>query len=97
MFLVFSVLNAIDVERPVSYTHLVPILNVYENIVLPGELDGDTADQRFMDNIVNMLGLDDKLNNMPNQMCIRDRQSDEPCIWAEYRDNRAAASCNNGA
>ena len=37
-------------------------MNVYENIVLPVELDGDTADQRFMDNIVNMLGLDDKLN-----------------------------------
>ena len=48
--------------------NLVPILNVYENIVLPVELDGDTVDQRFMDNIVNMLGLDDKLNNMPNQL-----------------------------
>ena len=48
--------------------NLVPILNVYENIVLPVELDGDTADQRFMDNVVNMLGLDDKLNNMPNQL-----------------------------
>ena len=31
--------------------NLVPILNVYENIVLPIELDGDTADQRFMDNV----------------------------------------------
>ena len=48
--------------------NLVPILNVYENIVLPIELDGDTADQRFMDNVVNMLGLDDKLNNMPNHL-----------------------------
>ena len=48
--------------------NLVPILNVYENIVLPVELDGDTADQRFMDNVVNMLGLDDKLKNMPNQL-----------------------------
>ena len=48
--------------------NLVPILNVYENIVLPVELDGDTADQQFMDNIVNMLGLDDKLKNMPNQL-----------------------------
>ena len=48
--------------------NLVPILNVYENIVLPVELDGDTADQRFMDNVVNMLGLDDKLQNMPNQL-----------------------------
>ena len=48
--------------------NLVPILNVYENIVLPVELDGETADQRFMDNVVNMLGLDDKLKNMPNQL-----------------------------
>ena len=48
--------------------NLVPILNVYENIVLPVELDGDTADQRFLDNVVNMLGLDDKLKNMPNHL-----------------------------
>ena len=48
--------------------NLVPILNVYENIVLPVELDGDTVDQQFMDTIVSMLGLDDKLNNMPNQL-----------------------------
>ena len=48
--------------------NLVPILNVYENIVLPVELDGDTADPQFMDNVVNMLGLDDKLKNMPNNL-----------------------------
>ena len=48
--------------------NLVPILNAYENIVLPIELDGDTVDQRFMDNVVNMLGLDDKLKNMPNHL-----------------------------
>lgn len=36
--------------------NLVPILNVYENIVLPVELDGDTADQKFMDEVVQMLG-----------------------------------------
>lgn len=48
--------------------NLVPILNVYENIVLPVELDGDTVDEKFMDDIVNMLGLDDKLKNMPNQL-----------------------------
>lgn len=48
--------------------NLVPILNVYENIVLPVELDGDTVDQQFMANVVNMLGLDDKLKNMPNNL-----------------------------
>ena len=45
-----------------------PILNVYENIVLPVELDGDTADGKFMDEIVEMLALEDKLKNMPNNL-----------------------------
>ena len=45
--------------------NLVPILNVYENIVLPVELDGDTVDQKFMDEVVKML---DKLQNMPNNL-----------------------------
>lgn len=45
--------------------NLVPILNVYENIVLPVELDGDTVDQKFMDGIIYMLGLENKLKNMP--------------------------------
>ncbi len=48
--------------------NLVPILNVYENIVLPVELDGDTADKRFLDEIVQMLVLEDKLQNMPNNL-----------------------------
>ena len=48
--------------------NLVPILNVYENIVLPVELDGDTVDQKFMADVVSMLGLEDKLKNMPNNL-----------------------------
>ena len=48
--------------------NLVPILNVYENIVLPVELDGDTVDQKFLDEIVHLLGLEDKLKNMPNKL-----------------------------
>ena len=48
--------------------NLVPILNVYENIVLPVELDGDTVDQKFMDEVVTMLGLEDKLKSMPNNL-----------------------------
>ena len=48
--------------------NLVPILNVYENIVLPVELDGDAADKKFMDEIVGMLALQDKLQNMPNNL-----------------------------
>ena len=48
--------------------NLVPILNVYENIVLPVELDGETADKPFFDEVVAMLGLGDKLESMPNQL-----------------------------
>ena len=48
--------------------NLVPILNVYENIVLPVELDGDTVDQKFLSEIVHLLGLEDKLKNMPNNL-----------------------------
>ncbi len=48
--------------------NLVPILNVYENIVLPVELDGDTVDQKFMDEIVQMLALENKLQNMPGNL-----------------------------
>ena len=48
--------------------NLVPVLNVYENIVLPVELDGNKVDKKFMNEIVQMLGLEDKLNNMPNNL-----------------------------
>ncbi len=48
--------------------NLVPVLNVYENIVLPVELDGDTVDKKFMDEVVRLLALGDKLNNMPNNL-----------------------------
>jgi putative ABC transport system ATP-binding protein len=48
--------------------NLVPILNVYENIVLPIELDGDQVDQQFIEHIVQTLGLKDKLNSLPNNL-----------------------------
>ena len=48
--------------------NLVPVLNVYENIVLPVALDGDAVDKKFMDEVVRMLTLGDKLNNMPNNL-----------------------------
>jgi putative ABC transport system ATP-binding protein len=48
--------------------NLVPILNVYENIVLPIELDGGPIDKTFVDEIISTLGLDEKRNAMPNQL-----------------------------
>lgn len=48
--------------------NLVPILNVYENIVLPIELDGVKVDTEYVDSIINILGLGSKLTNMPNNL-----------------------------
>lgn len=48
--------------------NLIPILNVYENIVLPVKLDGGTVDKDFMRDIVKTLALDGKLSNMPNNL-----------------------------
>ena len=48
--------------------NLVPILNVYENIVLPIELDGMKIDEEYIDSIINILGLNQKLTNMPNNL-----------------------------
>ncbi len=48
--------------------NLVPVLNVYENIVLPIELDGNETDKSFVDNIINTLGLQDKIYSLPSQL-----------------------------
>lgn len=48
--------------------NLVPVLNVYENIVLPIELDGNKPDKEYVDKIIQTLGLQSKLQNMPNNL-----------------------------
>lgn len=48
--------------------NLVPILNVYENIVLPIELDGSEVDKKYVEKIIRTLGLEQKLTAMPNQL-----------------------------
>lgn len=48
--------------------NLVPVLNVYDNIVLPIELDGNTTDKAYIDQIISTLGLESKLNNLPNNL-----------------------------
>lgn len=48
--------------------NLVPILNVYENIVLPIELDGSTVDEGFVENIIETLGLSEKKTNLPSNL-----------------------------
>ena len=48
--------------------NLVPVLSVYENIVLPIQLDGGTVDKDYVDRIIATLGLGHKLNNLPSQL-----------------------------
>ena len=48
--------------------NLVPVLNVYENIVLPIELDGGKVNKDFVQQIVQTLGLDERLDALPNQL-----------------------------
>ncbi len=48
--------------------NLVPVLNVYENIVLPIQLDGNTVDEKFVEQVIQMLGLDEKKESLPNQL-----------------------------
>ena len=48
--------------------NLVPVLNVYENIVLPIQLDGRKVDEKFIGQIVKTLGLDGRLNALPSQL-----------------------------
>lgn len=48
--------------------NLVPVLNVYENIVLPVELDGNQVDEQYVDEIIRMLGLEQRKYNLPSQL-----------------------------
>ena len=48
--------------------NLIPILNVYENIVFPVELDGNDVDQDFLGKIIKILGIDNKLENLPSDL-----------------------------
>ena len=48
--------------------NLVPVLNVYENIVLPIELDGSSADNNYVGNVIKTPGIAQKLTAMPNML-----------------------------
>ena len=48
--------------------NLVPILNVYENIILPIELDGNKVDKKYVDSIIETLGLKGKEDRLPNNL-----------------------------
>lgn len=48
--------------------NLVPVLSVYENIVLPIQLDGSEPDFAYLESIIETLGLQSKLQNLPNNL-----------------------------
>ena len=54
--------------------NLVPVLNVYENIVLPIELDGNPIDKPYVEEILSVLGLDAMQHRLPNQLSVGQQQ-----------------------
>lgn len=48
--------------------NLVPVLSVWENIILPVQLDGNKVDQEYTNSVIATLGLEKKLRNLPNQL-----------------------------
>ena len=48
--------------------NLVTVLSVYENIVLPIQLDGGKVDQSYVNQVIEALGLEQKLENLPSQL-----------------------------
>ena len=51
-----------------QFYNLIPILNVKENITLPCELDGRTPDKSEHDELINTLGLKDRVTHLPNEL-----------------------------
>lgn len=51
-----------------QFYNLIPVLNVKENITLPLLLDGRTTDEKHLDEIIGTLGLEGRLNHLPNQL-----------------------------
>lgn len=48
--------------------NLVPVLNVYENIMLPCDLDNQKVDEKYVNKVIDFLGLTTKLANLPSQL-----------------------------
>ena len=48
--------------------NLIPVINVYHNIILPVEIDNKKIDKKYIDKIIELLGLSDKVNKFPNEL-----------------------------
>ena len=54
--------------------NLLPMLNVYENIIIPFGLDGDKVDKKYVDSVIDILEISDQKNKMPNELSGRQQQ-----------------------
>lgn len=54
--------------------NLVPMLNLYENIVLPLDLDGETVDEKYVEEVIELLHLEDKKQRFPNYLSGGEQQ-----------------------
>ncbi|WP_018589702.1 ABC transporter ATP-binding protein [Terrisporobacter glycolicus] len=48
--------------------NLIPVVNIYENIVLPINIDNKKIDKKYVDSLISILGLKDKINKFPNEL-----------------------------
>ncbi|MDU2374539.1 MAG: ATP-binding cassette domain-containing protein, partial [Peptoniphilus harei] len=48
--------------------NLLPMLNVYENIIIPFGLDGDKVDKKYVDSVIDILEISDQKYKMPNEL-----------------------------
>ena len=78
--------------------NLVPVLNVYENIVLPIQLDGRKVDEKFIGQIVKTLGLDGRLDALPSQLSGGQQQrvaiGGQTCHYLSGRTHRQSGLQN---
>ena len=51
-----------------QYYNLIPVLNVLENVILPIQLDGNVVDMEYVKEILNTIGIYDKMESLPNQL-----------------------------
>lgn len=57
-----------------QFYNLIPILNIEENITLPILLDGRKVDKEYLNELINILGLEKRLNHLPNELSGGEQQ-----------------------
>ena len=68
MYLELTIFRRRNIGFVFQNYNLLPVLNVYENIIYPIEIDGGKTDTEFVKQIIHTLRLEKKLKNMPNNL-----------------------------